>query len=56
MLYLTEPIDEVAITNVATFDGKSLIDVSKEDLELGEDDVEESKKVGRALTLFLWVF
>ena len=43
MLYLTEPIDEVAIQNLADYEGKTLVDVSKEDLNLGEDEEEKSK-------------
>lgn len=43
VLYLTEPIDEVAIQNLATFEGKQLVDVSKEDLNLGEDEEEKAK-------------
>lgn len=42
MLYLTEAIDEVVFTNLATFDGKQLMDVSREGLEM---DGEESQKV-----------
>lgn len=42
MLYLTEPIDEVVFTNLATFDGKELMDVSREGLEM---DAEETSKV-----------
>lgn len=42
VLYLTEPIDEVAITNLGEFEGMTLADVSREDLSLGE--TEEDKK------------
>jgi heat shock protein beta len=37
VLYLTEPIDEAVVTNLASFDGRDLVDVTKEGLEL--DDV-----------------
>ncbi len=42
MLYLTEPIDEVVFTNLAKFDDKDLVDVTKEDLSLG-DEVDKAK-------------
>jgi heat shock protein beta len=42
VLYLTEPIDEVALTNLGEFEGLALSDVSREDLALG--DSEEDKK------------
>ena len=35
MLYLIEPIDEVAIQNLQTYKEKKFVDISKEDLELG---------------------
>lgn len=35
VLYLIEPIDEVAIQNLQTYKEKKFIDISKEDLELG---------------------
>ncbi|KOM58730.1 hypothetical protein LR48_Vigan11g176400 [Vigna angularis] len=36
VLYLVEPIDEVAIQNLQTYKEKKIVDISKEDLELGE--------------------
>ncbi|CAN1313054.1 Heat shock protein 90-5, chloroplastic [Linum perenne] len=38
VLYLVEPIDEVAIQNLQTYKEKKFVDISKEDLELGDDD------------------
>ncbi|KAL5828563.1 hypothetical protein ACOSQ3_018031 [Xanthoceras sorbifolium] len=38
VLYLIEPIDEVAIQNLQTFKEKKFVDISKEDLELGDED------------------
>lgn len=38
VLYLVEPIDEVAIQNLQTYKEKKFVDVSKEDLELGDTD------------------
>lgn len=49
VLYLTEPIDEVAIQNVAEYDDKKFVDVSREGIDLGTDD-QDTKKVGAART------
>jgi heat shock protein beta len=42
VLYLTEPIDEIAMANLGEYEGMQLVDVTKEDLSLGE--TEEDKK------------
>lgn len=42
VLYLTEPIDEIAMANLGEFEGMQLVDVTKEDLSLGE--TEDDKK------------
>jgi heat shock protein beta len=44
VLYLTEPIDEVAIQNLAEYDDKKFVDVSREGIDLGADD-QDTKKV-----------
>ncbi|EHB08927.1 Putative heat shock protein HSP 90-beta-3 [Heterocephalus glaber] len=44
VVYMTEPIDEYCIQQLKEFDGKSLVSVTKEGLELPEDE-EEKKKV-----------
>lgn len=42
VIYMTEPIDEYCVQQLKEFDGKKLVSVTKEGLELPED--EESKK------------
>ena len=49
VLYLTEPIDEVAIQNLAEYDDKKFVDVSREGIDLGTDD-QDTKKVSIADT------
>lgn len=44
VLYLTEPIDEVAIQNLAEYNDKKFMDVSREGVDLGADE-EDTKKV-----------
>ena len=44
VLYCTDPIDEVSMANLATFEEKEIKDISKEDLDLGDEDDEEQKK------------
>jgi len=36
VLYLVDPIDEVAIQNLQTYKDKQFVDISKEDLDLGK--------------------
>ena len=49
MLYLTEPIDEVTIQNLAKFGEHAFVDVSKEEIDLGEDEDEKAKVRARAV-------
>nr|CAB3481182.1 unnamed protein product [Digitaria exilis] len=55
VLYLVEPIDEVAIQNLQTYKEKKFVDISKEDLELGDEE-EENKETKQEFTLLCdWV-
>ena len=44
VLFLIDPIDEVAMTNLAQYKEKTLVYISKEDLDLGEEDEAEAAK------------
>jgi heat shock protein beta len=48
VLYLTEPIDEVAANNLPEFEGLKLEDVSREDLALGESDEDKAALAAKA--------
>uniref|UniRef100_A0A8C9DWJ5 Uncharacterized protein n=1 Tax=Phocoena sinus TaxID=42100 RepID=A0A8C9DWJ5_PHOSS len=43
VVYMTEPIDEQCVQQLKEFDGKSLVSVTKEGLELPEDEEEKKK-------------
>merc|ERR1711930_28501 len=47
-LYMTEPIDEYVVQQLKEFDGKNLVSVTKEGLELPEDE-EEKKKMEKVV-------
>lgn len=51
VVYMTEPIDEYVVQQLKEFDGKQLVSVTKEGLELPEDE-EEKKKSEEAKAKF----
>lgn len=44
VVYMTEPIDEYVVQQLKEFDGKQLVSVTKEGLELPEDEDEKKKR------------
>merc|ERR1712212_966770 len=44
VIYMTEPIDEYVVQQLKEFDGKNLVSVTKEGLELPEDEDEKNKR------------
>nr|ACC43981.1 82 kDa heat shock protein [Philodina roseola] len=44
IIYMTEPIDEYCVQQLKDFEGKKLVSVTKEGLELPEDDEEKKKR------------
>ncbi|TYH91406.1 hypothetical protein ES332_A13G113400v1 [Gossypium tomentosum] len=56
VLYLIEPIDEVAIQNLQTYKEKKFVDISKEDLELGDEDEVKERETKQEYNLLCdWV-
>merc|ERR1711993_232244 len=44
VIYMTEPIDEYVVQQLKEFDGKNIVSVTKEGLELPEDEEEKKKR------------
>jgi molecular chaperone HtpG len=44
VIYMTEPIDEYCVQQLKEYDGKQLVSVTKEGLELPEDEEEKKKR------------
>ncbi|CAH9131202.1 unnamed protein product [Cuscuta epithymum] len=56
VLYLVDPIDEVAIQNLQTYKEKKFVDISKEDLELGDEDEVKDREVKQEFNLLCdWI-
>ncbi|GFZ18335.1 chaperone protein htpG family protein [Actinidia rufa] len=56
VLYLIEPIDEVAIQNLQTYKEKKFVDISKEDLELGDEDEVQERETKQEYNLLCdWI-
>ncbi|KNA16992.1 hypothetical protein SOVF_084100 [Spinacia oleracea] len=51
VLFLVEPIDEVAIQNLQTYKEKKFVDISKEDLELGDEDEVKERETKQEFNL-----
>ncbi|XP_010270191.1 PREDICTED: heat shock protein 90-6, mitochondrial-like isoform X2 [Nelumbo nucifera] len=45
VLFLVDPIDEVAIQNLKSYKEKNFVDISKEDLDLGDKNEEKEKEI-----------
>ncbi|KAL9243979.1 hypothetical protein vseg_017804 [Gypsophila vaccaria] len=45
VLYLVDPIDEIAVQNLKSYKEKNFIDISKEDLDLGAENEEKGKEI-----------
>lgn len=45
VLFLVDPIDEVAVQNLKAFKEKNFIDISKEDLDLGDKNEDKEKEI-----------
>ena len=47
VIYMIEPIDEYCVQQLKEFEGKNLVSVTKEGLELPEDEEEKKRQEGK---------
>merc|ERR1711890_69164 len=52
VIYMTEPIDEYCVQQLKEYDGKNLVGVTKEGLEMPDDEEDEKKKFEEDKTKF----
>ncbi|CAL9101943.1 unnamed protein product [Musa textilis] len=45
VLFLVDPVDEIAIQNLKSYKEKNFVDISKEDLDLGDKNEEKEKEI-----------
>ncbi|KAG1342139.1 heat shock protein 90-6, mitochondrial [Cocos nucifera] len=50
VLFLVDPMDEVAIQNLKSYKEKNFVDISKEDLDLGDKNEEKEKEIKQEFT------
>ncbi|CAL0315277.1 unnamed protein product [Lupinus luteus] len=56
VLYLVDPIDEVAIQNLQTYKENKFVDISKEELDLGDDDEVKDRETKQEFILLCdWI-
>ena len=53
VVYMVDPIDEYCAQQLREYDGKTLVSVTKEGLELPEDE-DEKKRYGATVILWGW--
>ena len=53
VLYFVDPIDEYMIQNVREYDGKKLVDVSKEGIKFDEDKIKERSEDNKELLKYI---
>lgn len=51
VLYLVDPIDEVALTHLKSYKDKQFVDISKEDLDLGDRNEEKENEIKQEFAL-----
>ena len=50
VLFMTEPLDELCAQAIETYDSKKLVDLSKENADIGEKEEDKKEKVSQLQT------